>query len=74
MTEMLVREINKITSPKVLDQLYNYVLFIQSNSQHSMPSMPEQKKRLRWSDIKSVASVDGASTSDMIADIRRETV
>jgi hypothetical protein len=71
MTEMLVREINKITSPKVLDQLYNYVLFMQSDSQHSMP---EQKNRVRWSDIKSVTSVDGASTSDMIADIRRETV
>ncbi len=72
MTEMLVREINKITSPKVLDQLYSYVLFMQSNFQHPMRSA--QKKRVRWSDIKSVPSVDRASTSDMIADIRRETI
>ncbi|GHV66670.1 hypothetical protein FACS1894199_10580 [Bacteroidia bacterium] len=74
MTEMLVREINKITSPKLLDQLYNYVLFMQSNSQHLMRSMSEQKNRVRWSDINSVPSADGASTSDMIADIRRETI
>ncbi|GHT17657.1 hypothetical protein AGMMS4956_21170 [Bacteroidia bacterium] len=74
MTEMLVREINKITSPKVLDQLYSYVLFMQYRYQHPMRSMPEQKNRVRWSDIKSVPSVDGASTSDMLADIRRETI